>query len=101
MSLKRLAALALHHQLALRRYVPLKRQIERSEVRDAIADGQRRRDPDIWALRRGGPGGDALDETASIRPIEESRRVGRRSRRRRYGRWRWLRGASRDRDRDE
>ena len=67
MSLKRLAALALHHQLALRRYVPLKRQIERSEVRDAIADGQRRRDPDIWALRRGGPGGDALDETASIR----------------------------------
>jgi len=36
MSLKRLAALALHHQLALRRYVPLKRQIERSEVRDAI-----------------------------------------------------------------
>ena len=75
MSLKRLAALALHHQLALRRYVPLKRQIERIESRDTIADGQSRRDPDIWALRSGAPGGDALNETASVRPIEESRRV--------------------------
>jgi hypothetical protein len=64
MSLKRLAALALHHQLALRRYVPLKRQIERIEPRDTIPDGQGRRDPDIWALRSGAP--DALHETASV-----------------------------------
>jgi hypothetical protein len=71
MSLKRLAALALHNQLALRRYVPLKRQIERIEPRDTIPDGQGRRDPDIWALRSGAPGSDALHETASVRPIEE------------------------------
>jgi hypothetical protein len=75
MSLKRLAAPALHHQRALRSYGPLKRQIERSEVRYTIADGQSRRDPDIWALRSGAPGGDAVNETTSVRPIVERRRV--------------------------
>jgi hypothetical protein len=61
-SLEGLAALALHHQRALRSNVPLKRQIERSKPRYATADGQNRRDPDIWALCSRAAGGDALDE---------------------------------------
>ena len=58
-SLEGLTALALHHQHALRSNVPLKGQIERSKPRDATADGQNRRDPDIWALRSGATGSDA------------------------------------------
>jgi hypothetical protein len=60
MSLKRLAAPALHHDHALRSYVPLKCQIERIEPRDTIANGQSRRDPDIWTLRSGASGSDAI-----------------------------------------
>ena len=89
---------ALHPDVALRSHVSLICEVERRELRNAIADRQSRCHREIWAP--GSRGAQVLGETTDVGAIVVSRRRGRGSRRitrrRRCGRWRWrLRRASR------
>src|SRR5262249_2762500 len=74
-----LAWRSLHPQFALRRYISLKVEGERRELRDTVANGQRRRDPIVRALSVGTRSAYLLHEIPLVSPIKGGRSVGRRS----------------------
>jgi len=67
-----LASRGLHVHVACRSYVSLIREVERCELRNAVADRQSRCHREIWASRSAGA--HILDKTTNVRSIVESRR---------------------------
>src|SRR3984893_9979878 len=67
-----LASRGLHVHVACRSYVSLIREVERCELRNAVADRQSRCHRKIWASRSAGA--HILDKTTNVRSIVESRR---------------------------
>jgi hypothetical protein len=69
-----LAGRGLHSHVALRSYVSLIREVERGETRYAVLDRQSRCHGEIWASRS--RSAHVFGETANVRSIEVSRRLG-------------------------
>ena len=72
MSHECLARRGLHVHVACRSYVSLIREVERCELRNAVADRQSRCHREIWASRSAGA--HILGKTTNVRSIVESRR---------------------------